>query len=100
MAVTKEAVETELKAIFSQLNVDSSNDGENPVLGLGELRHAFGMDAANEYLQYCDMNKDGVITQEEFVNGIWNKVSADNLTEEQFKENWSSRMHALIAEKK
>jgi len=85
-----EAKATEaLTALFAK--VDKNGNGE---LDLAELQRVFG-EHADQFLKFCDKDSDKAITCDEWLAGIIGDTA--DLSEEDFNEQWVTRMDGCVA---
>jgi hypothetical protein len=84
----------ELKARFEIIDTDGSGK-----LELAELEKAFG-EHAQQFLQFCDADEDGMITGDEFVKGIVHDVESTEMPDDEFQVAWLDRLDGVIEEKK
>jgi nucleoside diphosphate kinase len=85
-----EAKATEsLAALFAQVDVNA-----NGKLEYSELTRVFG-EFADQFLEYCDQDKDKEITVEEWTTAIIRDTA--DLSEEDFQAQWVTRMTESLA---
>merc|ERR1711988_711295 len=91
-----EARKAELQKLFDR--IDNLVQGDK-FLTKEELTKVFGVHA-EEFLKFCDGQgggeKDDQLTFDEFQNGIIN--DAKDLSEDEFKANWITRMTGVVEE--
>merc|ERR1719253_1178638 len=96
MPVDQEKAKEVLGGFFDRIDKLVNEDG---FATLDELSKVFGEHAA-EFIENCDgfnnMEKEGKLSKEEFVQGILNDVNKNGLSQETFDEDWAGRMDAAV----
>merc|ERR1712147_417628 len=77
-----------LSSLFGM--IDTNNNGK---LDKSELKKVFG-EFADEFLQFCDVDTDGELTLQEWLDGIM--TNTGDMSEWEFQKSWPLRMATTI----